>query len=52
MAHLRRIAKDLREDVSDEFLRDMIQEANGGESVHRGVDLGQFEGIMKRAGVF
>lgn len=54
MAHLRRVAKELREDVSDDVLRDMILEANGG--VKRGRDVGgvgieDFEGVMKRAGV-
>jgi hydroxyacylglutathione hydrolase len=40
MAHLRRVAAVLNEDVSDEVLRDMILEANGGVGVARGVDKG------------
>lgn len=36
MVHLRRIAKELKEDVSDDVMRDMILEANGGGGVNRG----------------
>ncbi|ORY03241.1 EF-hand superfamily Ca2+-modulated protein [Clohesyomyces aquaticus] len=55
LAHLRRVAKELREDVPDEVLKDMILEANGGT---RGqgrdpgaVGLEEFESVMKRAGL-
>lgn len=52
--HLRRVAKELKEDgnVTDDLLRDMIQEANGGEGVQAGVSLEQFRDVMRRAGVF
>lgn len=51
---LRRIAKILREDVSDDVLKDMLCEANGGgkEGWRNGVSVEDFEGVMKRAGVF
>ena len=55
LAHLRRVAKELREDVPDEVLRDMIVEANGGVKGKRGdvggVSLEDFEGVMRRAGL-
>lgn len=50
-AHLRRVANLLKEEVDDELLRDMILEANGGAGVARGVRKGEFEKVMKRAGV-
>ncbi|KAF1828873.1 EF-hand [Decorospora gaudefroyi] len=55
LAHLRRVAKELREEVPDDVLKDMILEANGG--VHGkgkdvgGVSLEEFESVMKRAGL-
>lgn len=52
MQHLRRIAKELKEEVSDEMLRNMILEANGGAGVSRGVGLDDFHNVMTRAGVF
>ncbi|KAL4868049.1 hypothetical protein BDV12DRAFT_107692 [Aspergillus spectabilis] len=52
LGHLRRIARELKEDVGDALLRDMILEANGGSSVDSGVSLEQFHEIMLRAGVF
>ena len=52
VAHLRRVAKELKEEISDEMLRNMILEANGGAGVNRGVGLEDFEGVMTRAGVF
>lgn len=53
LAHLRRVATLLREeDVSDELLRDMILEANGGAGVVHGVRRDEFDGVMKRAGVW
>ncbi|KAH8722458.1 hypothetical protein GQ44DRAFT_686964 [Phaeosphaeriaceae sp. PMI808] len=55
LAHLRRVAKELREDVSDDVLKDMILEANGGvkgKSWDSGsVSLEEFESVMKRAGL-
>lgn len=52
MADLRRVARELKEDVGEEVLRDMIMEANGGGGVNKGVGVGEFEGVMRRAGVF
>ncbi|KAI1907344.1 hypothetical protein LOZ12_003391 [Ophidiomyces ophidiicola] len=52
LSHLRRVAKELKEDVSEELLRDMVREANGGEGLHAGVNLEQFRDVMRRAGVF
>ena len=52
VAHLKRVAKELKEDVRDERLKDMILEANGGSGVGKGVGIEDFEGVMKRAGVF
>ncbi|EDU48865.1 FRQ1 Ca2+-binding protein EF-Hand superfamily [Pyrenophora tritici-repentis] len=55
LAHLRRVAKELREDVPDDVLRDMILEANGGVKGTGkdvgGVNLEDFESVMKRAGL-
>jgi Ca2+-binding EF-hand superfamily protein len=55
LAHLRRVAKELREDVPDDTLRDMMVEANGGvrgkEKDVGGVSLEEFESVMKRAGL-
>ncbi|KAF2659618.1 hypothetical protein K491DRAFT_149939 [Lophiostoma macrostomum CBS 122681] len=58
LAHLRRVAKELRDDVPDDVLRDMIREANGGvkgsgkgAGAVGGVNLEEFEGVMRRAGV-
>lgn len=39
-------------EVSEEVLRDMILEANGGAGVQRGVKREEFEGVMKRAGMW
>jgi Ca2+-binding EF-hand superfamily protein len=52
LATLKRVAKELKENVDDQVLKDMIIEANGGAGVGRGVDIEQFEEVMKRAGVF
>ncbi|MCJ1303065.1 hypothetical protein MMC08_005872 [Hypocenomyce scalaris] len=52
MADLRRIARELKEEVGDQVLKDMIMEANGGSGVNKGVGVGEFEGVMRRAGVF
>jgi Ca2+-binding EF-hand superfamily protein len=55
IGHLRRIAKELREDVPDDVLRDMILEANGGVRSQGkdvgGVTLEEFESVMRRAGL-
>lgn len=47
---LRRVAKELREDVPENVLKDMIREATGGGL--GGVNKEDFEGVMIRAGVF
>ena len=55
LAHLRRVSKELREDVPDEVLKDMILEANGGVKGNGkdagGVSLEDFESVMRRAGL-
>ncbi|KAK3937657.1 hydroxyacylglutathione hydrolase [Diplogelasinospora grovesii] len=52
LAHLKRVAAVLREEVSDDLLRDMILEANGGAGVGRGVKKDEFDAVMRRAGVW
>ncbi|KAK2754496.1 hypothetical protein FQN54_006897 [Arachnomyces sp. PD_36] len=52
ISHLRKVARVLKEDVSDDLLRDMIREGNGGDRVQSGVSLEQFRDVMGRAGVF
>ena len=52
IAHLRRIARELKEEVSDEMLRNMILEANGGAGLSKGVAVEDFMSVMTRAGVF
>ena len=52
LAALRRVARELKEDVDEQLLKDMINEANGGSGLQQGVDLEEFEAVMKRAGVF
>nr|CDP25328.1 Putative protein of unknown function [Podospora anserina S mat+] len=54
LASLKKVAKLLKmeEEVSEEVLRDMILEANGGAGVGRGVRKEEFEGVMRRAGVW
>jgi len=52
VSHLKKVARDLKEDVSDELLRDMIREANGADGLHAGVNIEQFRDVMMRAGVF
>jgi Ca2+-binding EF-hand superfamily protein len=54
LAHLRRVAKELREEVPDDLLKDMIREANGSigsKANPGGVSLEDFEGVMRRAGM-
>jgi len=50
--HLKRVARELREDISDEMLRNMIMEANGEAGVAKGVSIEDFGAVMTRAGVF
>ncbi|KAM5444303.1 hypothetical protein MferCBS31731_000820 [Microsporum ferrugineum] len=52
MSHLRAVAKSLKEDVSEELMKDMIREANGGDGIQAGVTIEQFKDVMRRAGVF
>ena len=52
MAMLKRIAGLLKEDVKDEVLRDMMLEANGGAGIGKGVDLQEFEGVMRQGQCF
>ena len=47
---LKRIAGELKEDVPDSVLRDMIREATGGGL--GGVNMDDFESVMRRVGVF
>jgi len=49
---LRAVARALKEDVSDEMLRAMILEANGGQGVGFGVNMEDFKVVMTRTGVF
>ncbi|OCT45426.1 Centrin-1 [Cladophialophora carrionii] len=49
---LRAVAKVLKEDVSDDVLRAMILEANGGKGVGSGVNMEDFRAVMTRARVF
>ncbi|KAK5715224.1 Nucleosomal histone H3-Lys79 methylase [Elasticomyces elasticus] len=50
LGDLKRVAKELREEFPDGVLRDMVREATGGGL--GGVGKEEFEGVMKRAGVF
>lgn len=52
MACLKRVARELKEDVGEQTMKDMLLEANGGSGVGRGVGMKDFEGVMRRAGVF
>jgi hypothetical protein len=49
------VAKELKEDVPDDVLKDMIREANGGVKGKGrdtgGVGVDEFESVMRRAGV-
>ncbi|KAI6807116.1 hypothetical protein KC332_g11500 [Hortaea werneckii] len=47
---LRRIVKELREDIPDNVLKDMVREATGGGL--GAIGTGDFESVMRRAGVF
>jgi 3-oxoacyl-ACP reductase-like protein len=50
LAHLKRVAMTLKQDVDEALLRDMILEANGGAGVGKGVSRSEFEAVMRRAG--
>lgn len=53
MADLKRIAKELKEEVDEKVLGLMMEEANGlsGQgAVQRGVGLGEFGEVLRRAG--
>lgn len=50
LGDLRRVARELREEVPESVLRDMVREATGGGL--GGVGVEEFEGVMRRAGVF
>lgn len=52
LAHLRRVAAVLKEDLDEDLLKDMILEANGGAGVARGVAMDEFDKVMKDAGVW
>ncbi|KXX78109.1 Centrin-4 [Madurella mycetomatis] len=56
LTHLKRVAALLKqgeeEGVTEELLRDMILEANGGAGVGRGVRKDEFDEVMRRAGVW
>ncbi|PHH82179.1 hypothetical protein CDD83_3335 [Cordyceps sp. RAO-2017] len=52
LAHLRRVAAVLKDDVDEELLKDMILEANGGAGVARGVAVDEFDEVMRTAGVW
>ncbi|RKF55882.1 Centrin-2 [Erysiphe neolycopersici] len=53
LASLREVARSIGEDgISDELLRDMVLEANGGAGLARGVEKGEFEDVMRKAGVW
>ncbi|KAF1814896.1 EF-hand superfamily Ca2+-modulated protein [Eremomyces bilateralis CBS 781.70] len=55
LSHLRRVARELREDVDEATLQAMLVEANGEAEEggwKAGVSLEEFDAVMKRAGVF
>ncbi|KAL2059171.1 hypothetical protein ABVK25_000463 [Lepraria finkii] len=52
MGCLRRVARELKEDVPEQGLRDMLLEANGGSGVGRGVGIKDFEGGDEKGGSF
>ncbi|KAF1819984.1 EF-hand [Dissoconium aciculare CBS 342.82] len=49
MADLRRVAKELREEIPENVLKDMVREATGGGLGP--VEMDDFEDVMRRAGV-
>ncbi|KAI0379921.1 calmodulin [Hypomontagnella monticulosa] len=52
LAHLKRVAMTLKQDVDEQLLKDMILEANGGAGVGKGVGRAEFEDVMRRAGAW
>lgn len=52
MAHLKRIAMTLKQDIDESLLKDMILEANSGAGVGKGVKREEFEEVMRRAGAW
>lgn len=56
LTHLKRVAALLRlgeeDGVTEDLLRDMILEANGGAGVAKGVRKDEFDAVMRRAGVW
>ncbi|KAI1452943.1 calmodulin [Annulohypoxylon moriforme] len=52
LAHLKRVAMTLKQDVDEQLLKDMILEANGGAGVGKGVARAEFEEVMRRAGAW
>lgn len=52
LQRLRRVARELRQEVDDTLLADMIDYANGGQGVRQGVGFDDFQEVMRRAGVF
>ncbi|KAI0885274.1 calmodulin [Annulohypoxylon maeteangense] len=52
LAHLKRVAMTLKQDVDEALLKDMILEANGGAGVGKGVARAEFEEVMRRAGAW
>ena len=40
------------EEISEDLLKDMILEANGGAGVARGVGVDEFDGVMRNAGAW
>ncbi len=52
LQELRKVAKTLKEDLSDDVLKAMILEANGGQGVGKGVNMEDFRAVLTRAGVF
>ena len=51
LGHLKRVCMTLKQEVDEALLRDMIDEANGGKGVGKGVRLEEFEGLMRRLGM-
>lgn len=52
LAHLKRVAMTLKQDVDEALLKDMILEANSGGGVGKGVRRDEFEEVMRRAGAW
>jgi hydroxyacylglutathione hydrolase len=52
LSHLKRVAAVLKEEIDEQVLKDMILEANGGGGVAKGVEMQEFDGVMKAAGVW